>query len=62
MAPTAYVAEDGLVWTSVGETALGPESVQCPSVGECEDQRWEWVGGWVGEHPHRVRGGGIGSF
>jgi len=18
--------------------------------------RWEWVGGWVGEHPHRSRG------
>lgn len=18
--------------------------------------KWEWVGGWVGEHPHRSRG------
>ena len=30
---TTYVTEDGLVG---GET-LGPEGVQCPSVGECQD-------------------------
>ena len=35
-AQATYVAEDSLAgWTSVGEAALGPEGVQCPSIGEC---------------------------
>jgi hypothetical protein len=32
-------------WTSVGGEALGPESVQCPSVGECQGRR-RGVGRW----------------
>jgi hypothetical protein len=32
-------------WTSVGEEALRPESVQCPSVGECQGGG-TGVGGW----------------
>jgi hypothetical protein len=32
-------------WTSVGEKALGPEGVQCPSLGECHGKRLG-VGGW----------------
>ena len=34
MAPAAYVVEDGIVGTSVGGEAFGPEGVRCPSVGE----------------------------
>jgi hypothetical protein len=29
--------------------ALGPVKVLCPSIGECQDWEWEWVGwgaGW----------------
>jgi hypothetical protein len=26
-----------------GET-LGPVKVLCPSIGECQEQEWEWVG------------------
>ena len=33
----------------------GPVKVLCPSIGECQDQEWEWVG-WGAE------GGGIGGF
>jgi hypothetical protein len=47
----------------VGEKALGPEGVWCPSVGECQAGK-TGVRGWVGEHPHRGRGRGekIGGF
>jgi hypothetical protein len=48
-------------WTSVGGAALGPENVQCHSVGECQGRKWG-VGGWVGEHPHRGREDWIGGF
>ena len=41
-------------WTSVGGEDLGPEGVQCPSVGECQGRR-TGVGGSVGAHPHRCR-------
>jgi hypothetical protein len=41
-----------------GGVALGPEGVQCPSVGGCQDKRAR-EGGWVEEHPHRGRGKGI---
>jgi hypothetical protein len=30
---------------SVGGKTLGPEGVQCPSIGEFEGGGWEWVGG-----------------
>ena len=35
----------------------------CPSIGESRAGRWEWMGGWVEEHPHRSRGreDGMGS-
>jgi hypothetical protein len=39
----------------VGGTALGPEGVRYPSVGECQGGK-VGVGGWVGEHPYRGRG------
>jgi hypothetical protein len=28
----------------MGGEALGPVKVLCPSIGECQDQEWEWVG------------------
>jgi hypothetical protein len=27
----------------VGGEALGPMKALCPSIGECQDQEWEWV-------------------
>jgi hypothetical protein len=35
-------------WTLVGGVAIGPEGVQCLSVGECQDGKAR-VGRWVGE-------------
>jgi hypothetical protein len=50
-------------WPSLWEEALSPVKAWCPSVGECEVGRLEWVGWWVGEHPYRSRGrGGIEGF
>ena len=45
-----------------GGEAFGPVTAQCPSVGECEggEALSGWMGGWVGEHPHRIRGWGMG--
>ena len=40
---------------------LGPLKVQSSSVGECQAGEVGVVG-WVGEHPHRSREGGIGVF
>jgi hypothetical protein len=31
-------------WLSMGGEALGPVKVLCPSIGECQDWKWEWVG------------------
>jgi hypothetical protein len=42
-------------WTSVGEEAIGPESIQCPSVGEYQGGRMEV--GWSGS-TLRESGGG----
>jgi hypothetical protein len=28
----------------MGGEALGPVKVLCPSKGECQGQKWEWVG------------------
>jgi hypothetical protein len=28
----------------MGGEALGPVKSLCPSIGECHDQEWEWVG------------------
>jgi hypothetical protein len=46
-------------WTSVGGVGFGPEEALCPSVGECQGRK-AGVVGWLGEHPHRVRGRGVG--
>ena len=35
--------------SSMGEEALGPVKVLCPSIEECQGQEWEWVG-WVSRH------------
>jgi hypothetical protein len=43
-----YICSRG--WTSrssMGVEALGPVKALCPSIGECQDQEWEWVG-WRG--------------
>jgi hypothetical protein len=32
----------------MGEEALGPVKVLCPSIGECQDQEWKWVGWGTG--------------
>ena len=36
-------------WSSMGGEALGPVKALCPSIGECQDQEWEWVGWGAGE-------------
>ena len=43
----------------MGREALGPEKVQCPSVGKCQG-REAGVGGWEGEYHYRSRGRGDG--
>jgi hypothetical protein len=47
---------------SVGGEALGPEGVQCPSVGDWgagreREDRSGWLGEW--RNPHRCREGGL---
>jgi hypothetical protein len=42
---SSYICSRG--WpsrSSMGGDALGPVKVLCPSMGECQDQEWEWVG------------------
>jgi hypothetical protein len=34
--------------SSMGGEALGPVKVLCPSIGESQDQEWEWVGWGAG--------------
>ena len=35
--------------SSMGGEALGPvKKALCPSIGECQDQEWEWVGWGAG--------------
>jgi hypothetical protein len=41
----------------MGEDDLGPVDAGCPGVRECEGGK-AGVGGWLGKHPHRSRGGG----
>jgi hypothetical protein len=58
--PAAYVAEDGLVLTSMQGEALDTGKAQLPSVGACQGREAE-VGGWVvGENLHRSRERGDG--
>jgi hypothetical protein len=45
----AYVAEDGLVGYHWEERLLGLAKFICPSTGECQAKKQEWVGrgaGW----------------
>jgi hypothetical protein len=42
--------------SSMGGEALGPVKVLCPSIEECQNQEWEWVG-WGAS-----AGKGIGDF
>jgi hypothetical protein len=57
MTLAAYVAEDGLVFSSMGGEALGPVKVLCPSIGECQGQEVR-----VGRLGSRGSGEGIGDF
>jgi hypothetical protein len=43
-------------WASVGGEALGHVKTPCPSLRECQG-REAGMGGWVGEHPYRIRWG-----
>jgi hypothetical protein len=45
---------------SVGGEALGPLKVQCLSVVKCQGSD-VGVSRWIGEHPHRSRGGRMGE-
>ena len=47
----------------MGGEALGPVKVLCPSIGECQDWEWEWVGWgaggreeWIGDFSERKLG------
>ena len=42
----------------MGGEAFSSVKAGYPSVGECEDSE-VGVGGWVGEHPYRSKGGGM---
>ena len=53
MSLAAHVAEDGLIWPSLGEEALGLAKIICPSTGEYQGQEDGRV--WAGE-----QGGGMG--
>jgi hypothetical protein len=44
----AYVAEDGLVGHHWKERPIGHTNFICPSTGERQGQKWEWVGRGVG--------------
>jgi hypothetical protein len=39
----------------MGREALGLMKALCPSIGECQDQEWEWVG-WGAEGEGRGYG------
>jgi hypothetical protein len=54
----AYVSEDGLVGHQWKERPIGLANVICPSTGEHQGQKWEWVGREVGG---RVWGDSIGN-
>ena len=54
--------------TLMGGEALDPLGFDAPALGVAGAVGWEWVGGWVGKHPHRgtLEGGegryGMGRF
>jgi hypothetical protein len=49
MSLAAYVAEDGLVGYHWEERPLGLANFVCPSTGECQAKKWEWVGRGSGQ-------------
>ena len=49
MSLRAYGAEDDLVGHHWEERSLGLANFICLSIGERQGQKWEWVGGGVGE-------------
>jgi hypothetical protein len=51
----AYVSKDGLFGHHWKESPTGHANFICPSTGERQGQKWEWVGRGVG-------GGGIRDF
>jgi hypothetical protein len=51
----AYVSKDDLVGHHWKERPIGLANFICPSTGECQGQKWEWVGRGVG-------GEGMGDF
>jgi hypothetical protein len=52
----AYVSKDGLVGHHCKERPTGHANFICPSTGERQSQKWEWVGRGVGG------GEGMGDF
>ena len=44
LAPAVYVTEP--CQESMGGEALGHVKARCPSIGNDQAGRWEWVGGW----------------
>jgi len=54
LAPAVYVPEDGLVGHQWEEKPL--VLLNTSVKGTVRSRRWECVGGWVGEYPHRRRG------
>jgi hypothetical protein len=55
MSLAAYVSKDGLVGHHWKERPIGLANFICPSIGEHQGQKWEWVGRGVGEE-------GMGDF
>jgi hypothetical protein len=45
----------------MGGEALGPVKALCPSIGECQDQEWEWVGWGAGEGERGFSKGKLGK-
>jgi hypothetical protein len=45
----AYVSEDGLVGHHCKERPIGLANFICPSIGERQGQKWEWVGEGMGD-------------
>jgi hypothetical protein len=48
-------------WSSMGGEALGPVKVLWPSIGECQDWEWEWVGWGSGGEGGEARDFGKGN-
>ena len=42
------ISKDGLISHHWKERPIGHENFICPGTGECQGQKWEWVGREVG--------------